>query len=150
MRNKVVDFGQYRQQKLEEIQLDLNENYLGTLTVAICDELISINKQLALLRNSRNGAMRIEYNYFNRAKDSLMTVIERINKHYFDNRDKDMTISFAQLDCVVGTVEFKLQSFILDKNEENSEYKNLCFLYKKILPIYEKHKDIIEKDKLNN
>ena len=148
MIDKVIDFGQYRQKRLEEILLDLNENYLGTLTVAIADELITINRQLALSRNSKNKAMQIEYNYFNKAKDSLITVINMIEKHY--SEQKDLVVNFSQLDCLVGTVESKLQCFVLNKNEDNSEYRNLCYLYKKILPIYELHKSRIESNKLNN
>lgn len=150
MIDKIIDFGQYRQKRLEEINLNLDENSLGTLTVAICDELISINKQLALLKNKKNKAIIIEYNYFYRVKDLLRDVIERIES-FFESKGKDsIVVSFSALDCIVGSVESRLQGFILDKNEDNPEYRNLCYLYKRILPIYETNKNRIEDNRLNN
>lgn len=150
MIDKIIDFGQYRQKRLEEIKLNLDENSLGTLTVAICDELISINKQLALLKNKKNKAMIIEYNYYYRAKDLLRDVIERIESFFESKGNDSIVVSFSALDCIVGSVESRLQGFILDKNEDNPEYSNLCYLYKKILPLYELHKDRIAENKLNN
>ena len=142
MVDKVVDFINYRKLKMTEIQLDLTDNHLGVLIVSIADEVATINKQLATLKHSKNKMKQNEYNYFYRAKESLINVTEKIEKYFYEA--KSLTVTFNELDCIVGTIESKLQDLIWIERENTPEYQNLCFVHKSLTPVYDKNKAIWE------
>jgi hypothetical protein len=143
MENKVIIFVNYRKLKLTEIQLTLTENHWGVIVVQIADEITAINKHLATLRNTKNKMMQNQYNYFYRAKESLINVTEKIDKYFFEKREVEVKLTFDELDHIVGMIESKLQDIILIK-EDTPEYKNLCYVYKALLPVYNQNKSILE------
>ncbi len=147
MKTKIVDFTNYRQLKLTEIQLTLTENHLGVIVVEIADEITAINKQLATLRHTKNKMMQNQYNYFYRIKEYLISVTEKILRHYEEKLE--VKVTFKELDAVIGTIESHLQNMIFSKREDTSEYRNICYVYKALLPVYNQNKSIEEELKSN-
>lgn len=142
MKNKVVDFVNYRKLKLAEIQLNLSENHWGVIVVQISDEITDINKQLATLRNTKNKMMQNQYNYFYRIKEYLISVTDKILRHYKEKLE--VKVTFNELDAVIGTIESHLQNMTFFKREDTSEYRNICYVYKALLPVYSQNKSIWE------
>jgi len=147
MECKVIDFGKYkdiRDIKMEEIPLNMLKNtHISTLVIAISDEIITLNKQLATLKYNKNKIIQNEYNYFSRAKDALISVIEKIEKHFSDK--KEIKVTFNELDCVFGTIESSLQNMVWVGRTDDEEYKNICRVYKKLKPVYDENKSVWEK-----
>lgn len=148
MKTKIVDFTNYRRLKLTEIQLTLTENHWGVIVVEIADEITAINKQLATLRNTKNKVMQNQYNYFYRVKEALMNVIEKVESYFYQNK-KTITVNFNEFDSIIGTIESHLQNLIFLDTKNTPEYRNLCYVYKALLPIYNKNKSIWEELKSN-
>lgn len=140
MKTKIVDFTNYRQLKLTEIQLTLTENHLGVIVVEIADEITAINKQLATLRHTKNKMMQNQYNYFYRIKEYLISVTEKILRYYEEKLE--VKVTFKELDAVIGTIESHLQNMLFSKREDTSEYRNICYVYKALLPVYNQNKSI--------
>lgn len=147
MANNIVNFTNYRRLKLTEIQLTLTENHWGVIVVEIAEEITAINKQLATLRNTKNKMMQNQYNYFYKVKEYLISVTEKILRHYEEKLE--VKVTFKELDAVIGTIESHLQNMIFSKREDTSEYRNICYVYKALLPVYNQNKSIEEELKSN-
>ena len=144
MECKVIDLGKYkniRDIKIEEITLDMLKSiHISTLVIVISEELITLNKQLATLKYNKNKIIQNEYNYFSRAKDALINVIEKIEKYFSDKIEIKLT--FNEIDYVFGTVESSLQNMVWMGRTDDEEYKNICRVYKKLKPVYDANKII--------
>ena len=147
MECKVIDLVKYkdiRDIKMEEISLGMLKNtHISTLVIVISNEIITLNKQLATLKYNKNKIIQNEYNYFSRAKEALINVIEKIEKYFATSQVVQVT--FNELDCVFGTVESNLQNMVWIGKTDNEEYKNICRVYKKLKPVYDANKIIWEK-----
>lgn len=141
MKYKLIDFVSYKNQQIQEINLDvLKNNNLCTLASLIADELLLIDGQLLTLQHTEDNIIKNRLDYLSKSKESLTSVISKINEHVFNK--KTFNVNFIQLNVVIKTISFHLESLKLINKEDTQEYKRLCILYQKLKPIYDTNKEI--------
>lgn len=144
MKNKVVDFVNYRKLKLAEIQLNLSENHWGVIVVQISDEITDINKQLGTLRNTKNTILQNQYHRLYGFKELLINISEKIEEWFFRRNKDEIRLTFEELSYLISITESSLQKLVFIDREDTSEYRNLCYVYKALLPVYNQNKSILE------
>jgi hypothetical protein len=138
--NKVISLADYRNEISEEslvenICLDaLTINDVDALLLVVKNELISINSRLSLIRYNKKPIIKKQYSYFERAKNALLEAFNKVEQLHL--HEKEITLSYFQLDCLIGAIESCFQDDMWKGMQNSDDYRNVLKLYEKTKPYY--------------
>jgi len=144
MECRIIDFISCKKQQMQMINLNiLKGNHLCTLVSTIADELLIIDKQLSILQHSESKIIQNEYNHLKNVNERLMSVIKKINEHFFDKKPP-LEVTPDEFHYIFEIIESHLQNLLLIK-KDTLKLKKLYALHEALEPIYNENKAILEK-----